>query len=180
MKTIRVLALVLACGGLLALQPLPLRAQPTAPDPTSQPVIPPGKAGAAPNDRQKRGDNPPLQLSVGTITGNPAQFAGKRITLTAAVDEVFTPWSFKLDDDQLSAGGLDNDLLVVGKVPVASWGFDKSWAKQEVRVTGTVRILQADDFRREYGRGVDDKLFRQFEGKPALIADSVEKATKAR
>ncbi|PWF48474.1 hypothetical protein [Massilia glaciei] len=66
-------------------------------------------------------------------------------------------------------------LLVVSSVPLANWGFDASWVDTAARVTGTVRILQAADVKREYGRGVNDKLFRTFEGQPAIVARSVEK-----
>lgn len=150
-------------------------AQTSMPDETSRPVIKPGKAG--PQGQQgPSAATPAIETTVGEIRVRPQMYANRNVTVTSAVEEVFTPWSLKLDDDSLLAGGIDNDLLVVSAEPLATMGFDPSWVKKgKVSVTGTVRILQAADFRREYGRGVDDKLFRRYEGKPALIAISMKR-----
>lgn len=106
------------------------------------------------------------EVAVSQIVANPQVYAGKVITVAGRVDEVFTPWAFKLED---------SDFLVIGASPAQTLILDMASVKTAVRVTGTVRILQAADFQREYGRGVDDLLFRRFEGKPALIAQSLQK-----
>jgi hypothetical protein len=150
------------------------------------PVIPPGKVGAAPGQglAQTPGpqglaegqDKPGINAPIADIMNRPELYAGRVITVVSEVEKIFTPWSFKMDEEQALSGGVDNDLLVLGAIPLTSWGFDESWKDAKVKVTGTIRVLQAADFQREYGRGVDDLLFRRFEGKPALIARSVEKA----
>lgn len=103
------------------------------------------------------------------MIANPQAYAGKVVTVASRVEEVFTPWAFKLED---------SDFLVIGANPTQTFNLDTTGVKTEVRVTGTVRILQADDFQREYGRGVDDLLFRRFEGKPALIAHLCRRADR--
>jgi hypothetical protein len=150
------------------------------------PVVPPGTAGGPsgkglanpPGPEGLAGESviPGIDTTVADIMNRPDLYAGRAVTAVSSVEEIFTPWSFKLDEQQALAGGIDNDILVVGAIPLTSWGFDDSWLNAKVKVTGTVRILQAEDFRREYGRGVDDLLFRRFEGKPAIIARAIEKA----
>jgi hypothetical protein len=155
-------------------------AQTSMPTDTSRPVISPGKAGPA----HAQGTRPPqasaaINVTVAEIMARPQDYVGRNVTVTSEVEEVFTPWSFKLDEDRVLSGGIDNDMLVIGMHPLASMGFDPSWRDRKVRVTGTVRVLQAQDFRREYGRGVDDALFRRFEGKPAIIAASMSPVDKS-
>lgn len=106
----------------------------------------------------------------------PTLYVGRDVTVISEIEEMFTAWAFKLDESQALSGGVDNDLLVIGAIPLTSWNIDKSWKNQKVVVTGTVRILQAEDFEREYGRGVDDLMFRRYEGKPVVIAREVKKA----
>ena len=167
-------AAVLLAGSALLVAGLPANAQTAVPTETSQPVVSPGKAGAG-NDqgiaRPQASDA--INATIAEIMARPADYAGRNVTVTSEVEDVFTPWSIKLDEDRVLSGGIDNDMLVVGMHPLVSLGFNSEWKNRQVRVTGTVRILQAADFRREYGRGVDDKLFREFEGKPALIATSM-------
>lgn len=114
-----------------------------------------------------------LDVTVAEIMANPDAYAGRYVTVTSAVEEVLTPWTARLDEDRPLAGGVDNDLLLVGTLPLVSFGFDPSWVNKEVRATGTVRVLQAADFIREFGRGMDNDLFSRFEGKPALIVTSM-------
>lgn len=133
-------------------------------------AVPPGPEGLAADSAV-----PGIDTTVADIMQRPDLHAGRTVSIVSAVEEIFTPWSFKVDEQQAAAGGVDNDMLVVGAIPLASWGFDDSWLDAKVKVTGTVRILQAEDFRREYGRGVDDLIFRRFEGKPVIVARSIEK-----
>ncbi len=131
-----------------------------------RPVIPATTAGAAATEGPASAPAA-AAVDIAQIVANPAAYAGKVVTVSSRVDEVFTPWAFKLEG---------NDFLVIGATPAQTFNLDPNGAKTAVRITGTVRILQAADFQREYGRGVDDLLFRRFEGKPALIAQSVQKA----
>lgn len=179
MKTSLLIAFLIGSAPLLAQNQRPPE-QHGIPTDTSRPVVSPGKAGPAGSQGVAA---PPasaaINVTVAEIMARPQDYAGRNVTVTSEVEEVFTSWSLKLDEDRVLSGGIDNDMLVVGMHPLVSLGFDPSWVNKQVRVTGTVRVLQAADFRREYGRGVDDKLFRRFEGKPALIATSMSIADKA-
>ncbi|WP_420473728.1 hypothetical protein [Noviherbaspirillum sp. ST9] len=164
------LALLMAISPLLP--SVSALAQNVAPTDTSRPVISPGKAGAG-MEGVAPPASPALNVTVAEIMSRPGDFAGRNVTVTSPVEEVLTPWTVKLDEDRVLSGGIDNDILVVGKTPLVSLGFNPAWIDKQVRVTGTVRVLQAEDFRREYGRGVDDRMFRRYEGKPAIIAHSM-------
>lgn len=168
------IAAILAVAAILATGS-PATAQTSIPTDTSRPVVPPGKAGPPGAQGVARPPaSPAINATIAEIMARPQDYAGRNVTVTSEVEEVFTPWSIKLDEDRVLSGGIDNDMLVVGMHPLVSLGFDPSWVNRQVRVTGTVRVLQADDFRKEYGRGAEDKMFRRFEGKPALIATSME------
>lgn len=48
---------------------------------------------------------------------NPSAYVGKNVTISSRAEEIFTPWWFKLDEQQRNACGIDNHLLVIGKAP---------------------------------------------------------------
>jgi hypothetical protein len=150
------------------------------------PVIPPEQIGASVGGEGPAtavpphpipGVDPVQGINTTDIMDRPELYLGRVVTVVSEVEGIFTPWSFKLDESQMAAGGVDSDLLVVGAIPLPNWGFDETWKNEKVKVTGTVRILQAEDFRRDYGRGVDDLLFRRYEGKPVVVARDVEKVS---
>lgn len=153
------------------LLPLAGTAQTLAPDPASRPVVSPGKAGAGSDAPQAA--SPAINVTLAELMQRGDAYAGRNVTVTSRLEELLTPWAMKLDEEQLLAGGIDNDMLVIGKEPLVALGVERSWVNREISVTGVVKVLRAEDFRREYGRGIDDRLFRRYEGKPALIASSV-------
>lgn len=154
----------------------PAVAQTSVPDETSRPILVPGRVGPQGAQGPKEAAAPILETTVADIMEAPARHANRNVRVQSIVKEVFTPWAFELDDRAPLRGGIDNDLLVVSAEPLAAMGFQPEWRNRKVVAEGTIRILQAADFRREYGRGVDDRLFRTYEGKPALIATSLRLA----
>lgn len=151
-------------------------AQTSVPDETSRPVLSPGRVGAQGAQGTKPITSPVMETSVADIMKNPARHANRNVSVSSIVGQVHSPWSFQLDERSLTSGGVDNDLLVIAAEPLATMGFKPEWRNRKIVATGTVRIVQAADFRRDYGRGVDDELFRRFEGKPALVASSLRLA----
>lgn len=156
---------------LAALHATPASAQDAAPPNPASP--PSGQAGAESGGGPSPRASAALDIPVAELMRRPDAYVGRNVTVTSEVDEVFTPWTVKLDEDQLLAGGVDNDILVISALPLVAQGFDPSLRNKKVRATGTVRVLQAADFLREYGRGMTTELIRQYEGKPALIATSL-------
>lgn len=167
-------AVIAGASILAAIYAGPAAAQNVVPSETSRPVVPAGKIGEQRQDGTAGSPaSPAINVTVAEIMERPGDYVGKNVTVTSEVQEVFTPWALKLDEDQLTAGGIDSDLLVISKEPLVTMGFKQSWIDRQVSITGTVRMLQAEDFRREYGRGVDDRMFRRYEGRPALVARSM-------
>lgn len=166
--------LLAAALALCSLAPA-LAAQPSIPTESSTPVIPPGKAGTEGRGLAPKPSATAIDTTVADIMRNPAGYAGRSVRVTSTVEEIYTPWSIRLDEQQLLAGGIDNDILVLGAEPLVTMGFKSDWLNKKISVTGTVRILEGTDFRQEYGRGVDDELFRRFASRPAIVASSMKR-----
>ncbi|MEC4723188.1 hypothetical protein RY831_28930 [Noviherbaspirillum sp. CPCC 100848] len=114
-----------------------------------------------------------INTTVADIARNPRGYEGRNVAVNSKVEEIYSPWSIRLDEQQLFAGGIDNDILVVSNEPLALLGFDRAWRDRTVKVTGTVRILQAEDFRHEASRDSGTGLAERYTGKPAIIAASI-------
>jgi hypothetical protein len=118
---------------------------------------------------------PGQTVRVADITGNPDRYMGQTVTVEADVEEVLSPYSFKLDEDAPLAGGIDNDLRVLYPKSLKLAAIDDQWLNNKVRVTGTVRRMAIVELEREAGWDLDPKLEAEFQDKPVLIARSVER-----
>lgn len=114
----------------------------------------------------------PATVSLGTITGNLDSYLGKTVTVDADVQEVFGPRAFTLDEDDALAGGIDNDVLVVGTQTGNLERIEDNWLKNKVRVTGTVRGLALVDLEREVGWDLDPQIEAELEDVKAVIVAS--------
>ena len=114
-------------------------------------------------------------VRVADITGNPDRYMGQTVTVEADLEEVLSPYSFKLDEDAPLAGGIDNDLRVLYPKSLKLAPIDDQWLNNKVRVTGTVRRMAVVELEREVGWDLDPKLEAEFQDKPILIARSVER-----
>ncbi len=88
------------------------------------------------------------------------------------VEEVIGPNAFTLDEDAPLAGGIDNDLLVVSAQENLPFINDEL-GDQEVRVRGTVRAFDLAAFEEEVGFDLDDNLFADWAGRPAIVARAI-------
>jgi hypothetical protein len=120
----------------------------------------------------------PALTRVADITGNPASFVGKTVTVEADVDEVLSPFAFVLDEDSPLAGGIDNDLVVAYPRSLSLADLDNKWLKNKVRVTGTVGTYTITELRKELNRDLTGKIEARVKGKPVLIATSVERLNR--
>jgi hypothetical protein len=114
-------------------------------------------------------------VRVADITGNPDRYMGQTVTVEADLEEVLSPYSFKLDEDAPLAGGIDNDLRVLYPKSLKLAAIDDQWLNNKVRVTGTVRRMAIVELEREVGWDLDPKLEAEFQDKPFLIGRSVER-----
>jgi hypothetical protein len=110
-------------------------------------------------------------VTVAEIMENAAAYENREVTVVGEVEEVYNDRAFKIDEDALFAGGIDNDLLVIAG-PGATWTEDQIH-EETVRTTGTVRMFSAASFREEFDYDFTDDFFRDYEGRPVLIARSV-------
>jgi len=135
------------------------------PDTYPSPAMSPGMMGLAEGATHR----------VADITGNPNALIGKTVTVVADVDEVYGPRAFKLDEDSPLAGGIDNDLLVLGAKTGNLANIDDQWMNNKVRVTGVVQRMNVKNIERELGWDLQPNLETEFKDKPVLIARSVER-----
>lgn len=118
----------------------------------------------------------PGMVSLGTITGNLNNYLGKTVTVEADVQEVFGPRALTLDEDDALAGGIDNDVLVVGAQTGNLERIEDNWLRNKVRVTGTVRGLSLVDLEREVGWDLDPRIEAELEDvKAVIVASSVQR-----
>lgn len=115
-------------------------------------------------------------LDVADITGSPERYLGQTVTVVAEVEEVLGPYSFKLDEGAVLAGGIDNDLRVFWSNSASLAAIDDQWLNDNVRVTGTVARMTVTELEREIGWDLDPELEAEVEGtRPVLIARSVQR-----
>lgn len=119
-------------------------------------------------------------VRLADIAANPAQYAGQTVTVVADVEEVLGPKSFLLDEDAPIAGGIDNDVLVLGKQAGSLSDIDDQWRNNKVKVTGTVGTWSLVEVEREVGWDLDRKIEVELERvKAVLIADTVERMSSS-
>ena len=120
--------------------------------------------------------SPGAAVSLGTITGNLNNYLGKTVTVEADVQEVFGPRAFTLDEDYALAGGIDNDVLVLGAQTGNLERIEDNWLKNKVRVTGTVRGVALVEIEREVGWDLDRQIEAELEDvKAVIVASSVQR-----
>jgi hypothetical protein len=113
-------------------------------------------------------------VSIDDILDEPEHFIGQPVVVDGEVDDVLGLRAFTVEDGDLF---FDDDILVVGAMPVAAlpgWnGYDAS----EVRVAGTVRWFDLEAFEDELGVDLDDALFDGWDGRPVIMASAVNTFT---
>jgi hypothetical protein len=116
------------------------------------------------------------EVTVGKITGDLDNYLGKTVTVVADVQEVLGPRAFTLDEDDVLAGGIDNDMLVLSPQAGNLTPIENNWMKNKVRVTGTVRGIAVAEIEREVGWDLDPKIEAEFKDvKAVLVANAVER-----
>jgi hypothetical protein len=146
-----------------ALEPLEETAVPEGPVLGEQPTAAPGAAAG--------------NVTVADIIGNPSMYVGKTVTVNGNVDEQFSPNAFRLDEEAALAGGIDNDLLVIGSQQNFG-GIDDQIFNDRVAVTGTVQNFVLQDIETEVGYDLQDDLYTDWANKPVLIASEVRKTAE--
>ena len=112
--------------------------------------------------------------AIDDIVGNPPAYIGKTVTVTGDVDHVLGPRSMIIGNDQVLT---DEQVLVVGARPLADLVGQQLTtplaADMAVQVRGPVRAFDLAAVEKEIGADLQDDLFRDWAGKPAVIAQTV-------
>jgi hypothetical protein len=106
------------------------------------------------------------------VFDQPEQFMGSRVDLTGEVDRVLDDRAFVVD----GPGIFGDQLLVVSRTPLTQAGnFDDLDAleENEVTVTGVVREFNMAQLQQELGVEFDTEEFRNWEGRPIVVAEAV-------
>jgi hypothetical protein len=100
-----------------------------------------------------------------------------RVTVSGNVDSILSPHAVTLEDNDLLFG---EQLLILTTRPMLDdQGRLLSSAQvnrlrdQRVTVTGTANQFRIADFRASHGIDLNQQMFAQWEGKPALVASSI-------
>lgn len=111
-----------------------------------------------------------MKATAGEIANNPAAYIGKKVTVTAEVEDVLGRQVFLLDEDRLFVWP---DVLVIAPALAGQAPEDTN-----VTVSGTVRNFVDVDFRRDYDWNwwgdLDTDIVVAFHNRPVIIADSVK------
>ncbi len=93
------------------------------------------------------------------------KYVGQTVTVSADVKNVHTPTSFELDTAQWG----DDSLLVVSGNPLKELS-----ANDTIKVTGTVREFNYDQYVTEYGLAQDETLYEPYDNEQFLVAKNVD------
>jgi hypothetical protein len=89
---------------------------------------------------------------------------------------VHSPRAFSLDEDSPTAGGIDNDLMVLSPQAGSLSDIDDTWLNNKVRVTGKVGKLSILEIEQELGWDLNPELEIEVEkARAVLIANSVQR-----
>lgn len=126
------------------------------------------------NTNQMTNANSATDVKVADLTGRTADYVGKTVTVEGWVERTYGANSFRLDEDSVFTGGIDNDLLVVGKAGVIPTGLKFGDADAKARVTGTVRRVVIAEIERELGIDLQPEIETEFRDKAVLVANSIQ------
>ena len=117
---------------------------------------------------------PESESRIGQILEQPSDFTGEEVTVAGEVERVIGSRALTLDAPSVLAG----PLLVISRnplEPIGGSGLETLYAEDDrVRVQGTVREFNLREFERMLGEDLVDEEFVGWEGRPVIVADTVE------
>ena len=128
---------------------------------------------AAADDANKAPGASGMQATAGEVAKNPEKFYGKKVQITAEVEDTYSPHAFTLDEDTAFAGP---DVLVLNPAPRRESKDD-----EDVTVHGIVRQFSRAEMERDYKRFdfkwlESDQSRTDFTTRPVIVADSIKTA----
>lgn len=138
---------------------------------------------ACDDNRQRQADDPTAAppVSVPSVTTAPPvtgelvrvddvtaaidRYVGRTVSVTGTIDEVYTPYAFRLRGEGGASGG---DALLIVSAAANEWNF-AAFAERTVSVTGVVGRFSPERAREVTGRELPPEL-RARDGEPFLVA----------
>lgn len=114
----------------------------------------------------------PGNVTTEQVSDNTNQLIGKTVTVRSEPVQKVGPASFTVSDQQF----FGNEPILVVNASGKPFLFPDD---TKVQVTGTVRNLVVSEIEREYNLTLEPNLYREYENKPAIIAQSIALSPKA-
>lgn len=120
-------------------------------------------------------DAPQAESRISQVLENPREFFGQNITVTGEVETVIGSRAITIDAPR----PFSSELLVISKQPlepIGGSGINDYLFREDDRVSaqGTVREFNIREIERELGVDLIDSEFVEWEGRPVVIAETVE------
>lgn len=125
------------------------------------------------NNLEREAAVPETNVTAEEVADNTNQLIGKTVTVRSQPISKIAPSTFTISDKQFFGS---EPILVVnasGKPFVLPTDTNIP-----VQVTGPVRKFVVTDIEREYSLDLDPNLYREYENKPAIVAQSLAQAPK--
>lgn len=127
-----------------------------------------------PSGEEAESAGPARAVSVADYTDNPNEFYGNRIELSGQVTELVGQNAFAIGGDEVVGG---EQVIIVGAQQldqIVEGDEVEVTTDQTVQATGTAREFNVPEVENMIDYELDDNLFTDFEGNPALVASSAE------
>jgi lipid-binding SYLF domain-containing protein len=109
------------------------------------------------------------RVNLAALIEDPDAYEGRRVAISAPIEDVYSGTIFSVDDDPARSTG--RDVIVINPQPI-----DRLDGSGTVVVTGVVYEFDRRDFERRLGNwrwDVSDAVLRSLDGRPVLVAESI-------
>lgn len=113
---------------------------------------------------------PDAAITTDDILSNPSLYDGMTVNLRAEVEDWLSPRAFILD----APGLVDDNLLVITNEPTFIFEDPELFGDSIWEVTGTVNDFELVVARDTLDVDLNPDIFTLYEGRPYIVADSVE------
>lgn len=128
---------------------------------------------------EEQSAGPEAKATVSDITDNPQEYYDSNVTVSGGVGELVGPRAFTIGTEDDVGGGT---LLVVGakQLPEVIEGDAEEIAADDVvQVSGPAQEFNIAEIEDEFGFDLEDGLFSEYEGKPVVVANTVDLTAEA-
>ncbi|MEH2069695.1 MAG: hypothetical protein V7K47_16295 [Nostoc sp.] len=129
--------------------------------------------GACSNNPEREAATPGNNVTTEEVTDNTNQLIGKTVTVRSTPIKKLGLSTFTISDKQFF--GTEPIIVVNASGKVFNLPNDSN---TPIQATGPVEKFVIADINRDYKLGLDPNLYREYESKPAIIAQSIALAPK--